>query len=132
MAANSSLMNTADAIEPLSFASNDSDSGYDEKSLSTASIASSIYDYEQENGRTYHAYNAGKYALPNDEGEQERMDRMPSRVSLLYLTDASALTSMLSQPPTNSQQQALLGPYRTANINPRRRHRHRYLGHGRC
>ena len=84
MAANSSLMNTADAIEPLSFASNDSDSdsGYDEKSLSTASIASSIYDYEQENGRTYHAYNAGKYALPNDEGEQERMDRMPSQVSL--------------------------------------------------
>ena len=74
MAANSSLMITADAIEPLSFASNDSDSGYDEKSLSTASIASSIYDYEQENGRTYHAYNAGKYALPNDEGEQERMD----------------------------------------------------------
>jgi hypothetical protein len=92
MAANSSLMITADAIEPLSFASNDSDSGYDEKSLSTASIASSIYDYEQENGRTYHAYNAGKYALPNDEGEQERMDRMPSRVSLLYLTDAPAFT----------------------------------------
>ena len=132
MAANSSLMNTADAIEPLSSASNDSDSGYDEESLSTASIASSIYNYEQENGRTYHAYKAGKYALPNDEGEKERMDRMPARAPLLCLTDAPALTSMLSQPPTNSQQQALLGPYRTANIYPRRRHRHGDLGHGRC
>lgn len=43
----------------------DADSGYDEKTLSTASVRSSIYDYEQENGRSYHAYKAGKYVLPN-------------------------------------------------------------------
>jgi len=67
------LINT-EAIEPMPHAPSGSDSGYDEQTLSTASIASSIYDYEHENGRTYHAYKAGKYALPNDEGEQERMD----------------------------------------------------------
>jgi SAM-dependent methyltransferase len=51
------------------------DSGYDEGAFSTASVASSIYHYEQENGRSYHAFrNDKKYALPNDEQEQERMD----------------------------------------------------------
>ena len=61
-----------DHIEPLEYS--DHDSGFDEKSLSTASLSSSIYAYEVENGRTYHAYNAGKYVFPNDEGERERMD----------------------------------------------------------
>ncbi len=62
------------AIEALSQSDySDTDSGYDEKSLSTASLRSSIYQYEQENGRSYHAYKAGKYVLPNDEAEQERM-----------------------------------------------------------
>lgn len=51
------------------------DSGYDEGYLSTESVASSIFDYEEENGRTYHAFQRDKkYALPNDESEQERMD----------------------------------------------------------
>lgn len=50
------------------------DSGYDEGYLSTESIASSIYEHEEENGRTYHSFRRGKYVMPNDEGEQERMD----------------------------------------------------------
>lgn len=50
------------------------DSGYDEGYLSTESVASSIFDYEQENGRTYHAFRRGKYVIPNDDREQERMD----------------------------------------------------------
>lgn len=50
------------------------DSGYDEGYLSTESVQSSIFEYEQENGRTYHAFRRGKYAIPNDEKEQERMD----------------------------------------------------------
>ncbi len=54
----------------------DSDSGYGDDTSMTTSIADSIYAYELENGRTYHAYNKGKYVMPNDEGEQERMDRM--------------------------------------------------------
>ena len=97
------FINTAEAIEPMPHAPSGSDSGYDEQTLSTASIASSIYDYEHENGRTYHAYKAGKYALPNDEGEQERMDRMPPRTHCFQLTDGHVPTSLLPQPPTNPQ-----------------------------
>lgn len=33
----------------------------------SASITSSVLDYEFENGRRYHAYKAGSYPLPNDE-----------------------------------------------------------------
>ncbi|KAE8153371.1 S-adenosyl-L-methionine-dependent methyltransferase [Aspergillus avenaceus] len=38
------------------------------------SIASSIYNYVYENGRTYRSYRPGTYILPNDEKEQERLD----------------------------------------------------------
>ncbi|KAI9742701.1 MAG: hypothetical protein M1818_003842 [Claussenomyces sp. TS43310] len=41
---------------------------------STASLQSSIYEYIEENGRTYHRYKAGSYMLPNDETEQDRLD----------------------------------------------------------
>ncbi|GAB1729871.1 hypothetical protein NU195Hw_g2254t1 [Hortaea werneckii] len=61
-------------LEPDSDAASDADSGYSEAALSTASLRSSIFDYEEEYGRSYHAFRAGKYMLPNDEGEQERMD----------------------------------------------------------
>jgi hypothetical protein len=40
---------------------------------STASLSSTIFSYEYENGRRYHAYKAGAYALPNDETEQDRL-----------------------------------------------------------
>jgi len=44
----------------------------------TTSIASdsSVFAYEYENGRRYHGYRSGKYMLPNDEPEQDRMDMM--------------------------------------------------------
>ena len=38
------------------------------------SLTSSIYDYEYENGRRYHAWRAGSYPLPNDEKELDRID----------------------------------------------------------
>jgi len=41
---------------------------------STMSVRSSIYNYVEENGRTYHRYKEGKYYLPNDESEQDRLD----------------------------------------------------------
>ncbi|KAF4980048.1 hypothetical protein FZEAL_3910 [Fusarium zealandicum] len=41
---------------------------------SLASLRSSIFQYQQENGRTYHAMSAGKYAFPNDQGESERLE----------------------------------------------------------
>ncbi|KAH9240892.1 hypothetical protein K456DRAFT_1744696 [Colletotrichum gloeosporioides 23] len=41
---------------------------------STASVSSSILDYRRENGRTYHRYKDGKYNLPNDDREMDRLD----------------------------------------------------------
>src|SRR6202012_1458068 len=38
------------------------------------SVTSSIYNYRYENGRRYHAYQDGRYLLPNDEAEQDRLD----------------------------------------------------------
>jgi hypothetical protein len=38
----------------------------------TTSLSSTILEYQYENGRRYHAYKSGAYALPNDETEQER------------------------------------------------------------
>lgn len=53
----------------------DGDSGFGEQSqVSTASVNDSIYDYEEEYGRSYHAFRRGKYVMPNDDREQERMD----------------------------------------------------------
>ncbi|KAF3806833.1 putative methyltransferase tdiE [Colletotrichum gloeosporioides] len=43
-------------------------------SESTQSVTASIFNYRQENGRTYHAYKDGKYTLPNDEREIDRLD----------------------------------------------------------
>lgn len=51
----------------------DSSLGHDAES-STQSITSSILDYRRENGRTYHGYKDGKYAFPNDETENDRLD----------------------------------------------------------
>ncbi|KAF7934344.1 hypothetical protein EAE99_002796 [Botrytis elliptica] len=51
---------------------------------STASIRDSVYEYVEENGRTYHAYNSGKYILPNDDAEQERLDLQHHLFSLLF------------------------------------------------
>lgn len=47
---------------------------YPSSALSTASARESIYNYETEYGRTYHAFRRGKYCFPNDEGELDRMD----------------------------------------------------------
>ncbi|GKU09410.1 unnamed protein product [Fusarium langsethiae] len=40
----------------------------------TTCISSSILQYRLENGRTYHGYKDGKYNVPNDEQENERLD----------------------------------------------------------
>lgn len=66
------------------------DDGYDsaiDTSLptsSTASISSSIMKYRQENGRTYHAYKDGKYFLPNDENENDRLDLQHHQFCLTF------------------------------------------------
>ncbi|KAI5806111.1 S-adenosyl-L-methionine-dependent methyltransferase [Geopyxis carbonaria] len=53
------------------------DSDYGTSLNSTAlsqSITSTIFDYVYENGRRYHRYAEGRYAMPNDETEQDRLD----------------------------------------------------------
>lgn len=53
----------------------DVDSALGEDAVSsTASINSSIRNYRQEYGRTYHAFREGSYHYPNDDAEQERLD----------------------------------------------------------
>jgi SAM-dependent methyltransferase len=52
----------------------DSTLGSETSSLRSTSLTSSIYNYIYENGRRYHAYREGRYILPNDEAEQERLD----------------------------------------------------------
>lgn len=71
-------LHPGDHIEAIDHSSDDAqseaDSGFGEGALSTSSIQSSIFAYEEEYGRTYHAFRGGKYVMPNDEREQERMD----------------------------------------------------------
>ena len=44
----------------------------DQSRLST-SLNSTVTDYKYEHGRRYHAYQDGKYALPNDDEEINRL-----------------------------------------------------------
>jgi SAM-dependent methyltransferase len=60
------------------------DSGYEGRSdPSTTSLTSSVFNYEEENGRSYHGVHRGKYILPNDEEEQERMNTHHRSIRLI-------------------------------------------------
>lgn len=48
----------------------DSAVSFDGDGSSTGSVSSSIFKYEYENGRTYHAFRDGQYIMPNDDKEQ--------------------------------------------------------------
>lgn len=48
------------------------------------SVTDSVYDFPVENGRTYHAYMDGKYLLPNDERERERMELVNDAINLIF------------------------------------------------
>ncbi|OHW98214.1 methyltransferase domain-containing protein [Colletotrichum incanum] len=50
--------------------------GADSETLASSitSVTSSILDYRIENGRTYHRFKDGKYAMHNDDRENERLD----------------------------------------------------------
>ncbi|GKT41649.1 secondary metabolism regulator LAE1 [Colletotrichum spaethianum] len=45
---------------------------WDVSSVDSASLSSSVYSHEYENGRRYHSYRHGRYPLPNDDQEQGR------------------------------------------------------------
>ena len=42
----------------------------------TTSLNSSVTDYKYEHGRRYHAYQEGKYVLPNDDAEIQRLGEL--------------------------------------------------------
>ncbi|KAH8729919.1 S-adenosyl-L-methionine-dependent methyltransferase [Ilyonectria robusta] len=67
-----------------------------EAASSTDSLTSSIMDYRRENGRTYHRYKDGKYKLPNDDKENDRLD-LQHHLFLLSFNDKLGLA-----PPNNS------------------------------
>ncbi|KAI9738401.1 MAG: hypothetical protein M1834_008904 [Cirrosporium novae-zelandiae] len=64
--------------DPIAQAREDeTDSSIDdsESSLSaTATLNSEAVNYQYKHGRRYHSYKAGRYDLPNDEAEQDRLD----------------------------------------------------------
>ena len=96
------LEDTIEAVDASDRSSqaSDADSGFGEPSMSTASLRSSIFNYETEHGRSYHAFRRGKYVMPNDEGEQERMDIHYHSVRMtmddkLYISPIASPTAVL-------------------------------------
>ena len=84
-------------------ADDDSDSAYCESVgdySETTSLASSVFNYEYENGRRYHSYKAGQYFAPNDEREQERLD-------LLHHIQSMVLGGELHKAPVQNPQRVL-------------------------
>jgi SAM-dependent methyltransferase len=73
---NSCLLSQLIIVQSASDPTDDADStlGSENASLRSTSVTSSIYDYKYDNGRRYHAYREGRYPLPNDEAEQDRLD----------------------------------------------------------
>lgn len=76
---NPSLLSWGSGSQP-SVPSIDDDAETETRSISgsvrssTMSIDSSLYHFVEEHGRTYHRYKEGRYFLPNDTAEQERLD----------------------------------------------------------
>lgn len=71
-----------------------------ERSKYTASLTSSIERYPIENGRRYHAFKDGRYFMPNDESEQDRLDLSHRMFNItigdkLYLAPISKPTRIL-------------------------------------
>ncbi|KAL6407629.1 hypothetical protein AUP68_08649 [Ilyonectria robusta] len=83
------------SVGPDDLPASDADSTFGDELSSTTSVTDSILQYRKENGRTYHAYKDGKYTLPNDEMENERLDLQHN---LLILT----LNDKLGLAPPNS------------------------------
>lgn len=66
----------AAALEAGDDTDNLTDDGYSsgDAGTTTTSLSSSIKAHVWENGRRYNKFREGQYALPNDEGEQNRED----------------------------------------------------------
>ncbi|KAF1810525.1 S-adenosyl-L-methionine-dependent methyltransferase [Eremomyces bilateralis CBS 781.70] len=56
----------------------------DDGASETTSLASSILEHTFENGRRYHSYKSGKYIMPDDDDELDRLD-IHHHIALLHL-----------------------------------------------
>ncbi|KAJ9211137.1 hypothetical protein DTO166G4_7274 [Paecilomyces variotii] len=75
----SSAQDSQDSSGPPSYiepSTEDSDEGnyWSDAQSDLTSLASGVTNYVYENGRRYHSYREGKYVLPNDEEEKDRLD----------------------------------------------------------
>ncbi|KAF5505063.1 Secondary metabolism regulator LAE1 [Colletotrichum siamense] len=68
-------------------AASDVDSTFSETAPSLISLRYSIFDYEFENGRTYHSMSRGKYAYPNDDSiRQLEVERLKLQHHIWLIT----------------------------------------------
>lgn len=74
------------SIDDYSSGGSDADSalGSLRAQSSSMSASSSIFDFVEEHGRTWHRYHEGKYFMPNDIPEQERLDLQHSIAVRLF------------------------------------------------
>ncbi|KAF9876609.1 xanthine dehydrogenase [Colletotrichum karsti] len=70
---------------------------WDARSSDSASLSSSVYAHEYENGRRYHSYRHGRYPMPNDEGEKSREDM--KHALMMELTDGKLFYSPIGDDP---------------------------------
>ncbi|CCF37263.1 hypothetical protein CH063_08643 [Colletotrichum higginsianum] len=69
------------------YADDDADSAMGVSVLeSSSSMTSSIMQYREENGRTYHAFREGRYVLPNDAVRNPATHNIVSNASMLAIS----------------------------------------------
>lgn len=95
--ATSSISNAQLEVDTQNDDRSDVDSTFSSIRDSTTSLRASVYDYVEENGRTFHKYKEGKYVLPNDAVEQDRLD-LQHQMCLILLEGRLHLAPIGSSP----------------------------------
>ncbi|KAL2073303.1 hypothetical protein VTL71DRAFT_10627 [Oculimacula yallundae] len=62
----------------------DSPNNFSSPDDTTQSVDSTVWDFQEENGRTYHGYRAGSYLYPNDATEIERLDKQHAMLKYAF------------------------------------------------
>jgi len=64
----------ASPLDPQGPMQADSPTNYSSPDDASQSVDSTVHNFQEENGRTYHGYLAGSYLYPNDSNERDRLD----------------------------------------------------------
>merc|ERR1711977_617375 len=64
----------ASPLDPQGPMQADSPTNYSSPDDASQSVDSTVHNFQEENGRTYHGYRAGSYLYPNDSNERDRLD----------------------------------------------------------